>query len=143
MNDDYGDPCNADEFTERCDGNTAVYCNDGVVTTLSCDNAAAGGEAETCYLSSTANYADCYTESDVTANACTIPSTDMYCDDEAYVHAALLTFSCAEFEASDGSKNANLYYMSSGEYCTNADETAYTVCNDDYSACSDVLEITE
>ena len=143
MNDDYSDPCNADEFTERCDGNTVVYCDDGVVTTLSCDDAAGDGEAATCYLSSTANYADCYTESDVTANACTIPSTDMYCDDETYGHAAFLTYSCAEFKRSDGSKTANLYYMSSGEYCTNADETAYTVCNDDYSACSDVLEITE
>ena len=138
--DDYGDLCDADEFTERCDGNTVVYCDDGVVTTLSCDDAAGGGEAATCYLSSTANYAKCYTANDLITEACTIPSSLTYCDDENYTHAALLTYSCAEFKTADGLKTANLYYMADGEYCVNDAETAYTVCNNDYTACSDVLE---
>lgn len=141
--DDEGKDCDEDAFTERCDGNVVVYCYDSVVTAFSCDELSEEGDAATCYVSSSANYSDCYTESDLVTSACTIPSTDAVCDDETYEHAALLTYSCAEFKTADGTKTANLYYMTGGEYCVNDAETAYTVCNEDYTACSDEEESEE
>ena len=139
---DEGSACD-ENFTERCDGNVVVYCYDSVVTAMSCDELSEEGDAAACYVSSAANYADCYTESDLETSACTIPSSLTYCDDENYAHAALLTYSCAEFKTADGSKTANLYYMADGEYCVNDAETAYTVCKEDYTACSDEEESDE
>ncbi len=139
--DDEGSECDEDAFTERCDGNTVVYCYNGVVTAFSCDGTTDDGETAACYVSSGANYSDCYADSDLVSYACTIPSTKTVCDDSGYYgHDALLTYSCAEFNTADGTKTANLYYMSDGVYCVNAEETAYTVCNADNTACSDVSE---
>ncbi len=139
--DDEGSECDEEGFVERCDGNTVVYCYDEVVTAFSCDGTTDDGETAACYVSSGANYSDCYADSDLESYACTIPSTKTVCDDSGYYgHDALLTYSCAKFETADGTKTANLYYMSDGVYCVNDEETAYTVCNADKTACSDVLE---